>query len=259
MTERADAERAITRLLAEYAARLDRREDDAWLELFAPDGEFHVYGRVFRGATELAGITRDAPGGLHLSGVPVVDVGVDDDEDRATARQSFLFVDQDTRAERIGYYDDDLVRIDGRWRIQIRRSTFLNPGGASDRPGEEPVAGITRLLTSYGSFLDRGEHDAWLSLFAEPSSLVVGGRSPLDTSEARRHLAETAPKGVHLANPPLVTHDGAVATSVQTFVFWDVTTGAGVPGWYDDELRLDRGSWKFTRRSIIFQPPQGRP
>lgn len=254
MTESLEAEREITRLLAEYTARLDRREDEAWLELFAPDGEFHVYGRVFRGAQELVGITRDAPGGLHLSGAPVIEV----DGDRATARQSFLFVDQDTRAERIGFYDDDLVRIDGEWLLQVRRSTFLNPGGTADRPAEEPVAGIARLLTSYGSFLDRGEHDAWLSLFAEPSTLVIASQTPLTTADARRQLAETAPKGVHIANPPLVSHSGDSATSVQTFVFWDATTGIGVPGWYDDELRLDRGSWKFIRRSITFQNARGR-
>jgi len=254
VTESDDAEREITRLLAEYTTRLDRREDEAWLELFAPDGEFHVYGRVFRGREELAGITRDAPGGLHLSGAPVVDV----DGDRATARQSFLFVDQDTRAARIGFYDDEVVRIDGHWRLQVRRSTFLNPGGAAERPAEEPVAGINRVVTSYGSLLDRGEHDAWLALFAEPSSLVVGGRPPLDTIEARRGLAETAPKGVHMANPPLVTHDGDVATSVQTFVFWDAATATGTPGWYEDELRLDRGLWKFVRRVIRFQKGRDR-
>lgn len=254
MTEPADAEREITRLLAEYTTRLDRREDEAWLELFAPDGEFHVYGRVFRGREELAGITRDAPGGLHLSGAPVIEV----DGDHATARQSFLFVDQDTRAARIGFYDDELVRIDGRWRLRIRRSTFLNPGGASERPAEEPAAGIGRLLTSYGSFLDRGDHDAWLALFAEPSALVVGGQPPLTTTEARRRLAETAPKGVHMANPPLVTHDGDVATSVQTFLFWDAATATGMPGWYEDELRLDRGLWKFALRVIHFQKGRER-
>jgi 3-phenylpropionate/cinnamic acid dioxygenase small subunit len=255
MSDRTDDEREITRLLAEYTAHLDRREDDAWLALFAPDCEFHVYGRVFRGLDELMAITRDAPGGLHLSGAPVIDV----DGGHATARQSFLFVDQDTRAVRIGFYDDDLIHIDGSWRFQIRRSTFLNPGGVSARPAEEPVAGINRLLTSYGSLLDRGEYDAWLALFAEPSSLVVDGRPQLDTMEARRRLAETAPKGVHMANPPLVTQEGDVATSVQTFLFWNAETATGRAGWYEDELRLDRGSWKFARRVIHFQESKERP
>ncbi|MFT5201968.1 MAG: hypothetical protein ACI9C1_001350 [Candidatus Aldehydirespiratoraceae bacterium] len=249
MNENAADEQAIARLLAEYTTRLDRGEEEAWLALFAPDGEFHVYGRVFRGVDELSGMTRGAPGGLHLSGTPVVVV----DGERATARQSFYFVDQDSRAARIGFYDDDLVQLAGEWRIQVRRSSFLNPGGASDRPAEDPVAGVTRLLTAYGSFLDRGDHDAWLALFVEPAALSIGDGAALETSEARRHYAESAPQGVHIANPPLVTHKDDTATSVQTFVFWDATGGVGMPGWFDDELRLDRGYWKFARRAVTFQ------
>ena len=38
-----------------------------------------------------------------------------------------------------------------------------------------------------------------------------------------------------------------------TTVFWDAATATGTPGWYEDELRLDRGSWKFARRVIHFQ------
>jgi hypothetical protein len=120
----------IIDVLAAYGSLLDREQIDEWLELFTPDCEFLVYGRIFHGPEGLRRMTADAPGGLHLGAVPTVKVNGDE----ARAGQSFLFVDQKTHEQRIGWYDDELVRLDGRWRIARRRCTFLTADGPADRP-----------------------------------------------------------------------------------------------------------------------------
>ncbi|OBG74929.1 MULTISPECIES: nuclear transport factor 2 family protein, partial [unclassified Mycobacterium] len=73
---------AIRELLAGYALALDANEIDECLDLFTPDAEFLVYGRVFAGYEGIGKMFRDAPRGLHLTGVSRVDV----DDDTASAR-----------------------------------------------------------------------------------------------------------------------------------------------------------------------------
>ena len=129
MTTRDDRSEIVD-LLARYTNLLDRGGHQAWVELFTEDARFLVYGRSFDGREGLLEMAAAAPAGLHLAGAPVVEV----DGDRATVQQSFLFVDQVTRSQQIGWYDDVLVRDGGRWRFRSRRSTFLGPNGPSDRP-----------------------------------------------------------------------------------------------------------------------------
>ncbi len=130
MTEHSDDLSSINELLALYTNRLDRSDHHGWADLFTPDGRFEVYGRAFEGTEGLVAMSEAAPSGLHLSGAPVIHV----EGDHASVEQSFLFVDQVTRESRIGFYDDQLVRTPSGWRFAVRRSTFLTPHGASDRP-----------------------------------------------------------------------------------------------------------------------------
>jgi hypothetical protein len=130
MTTARNDEHEITTLLAQYGNHLDRGDHEAWVQLFTTDGEFLVYGRSFAGHDGLRRMALGAPPGLHMAGLPLVQV----DGDQATAQQSFLFVDQVTRETRIGFYDDVLRRERGRWLLQSRRSTFLTPSGPSERP-----------------------------------------------------------------------------------------------------------------------------
>jgi hypothetical protein len=129
MTDLADVQ-ALTTLLANYGTRLDRGEHEAWLDLFTDDGRFLVFGRSFDGRAGLAKMATTAPQGLHLTGLPVFDVRGDE----ATAQQSFLFVDQASGAQRIGFYDDELVRTAAGWRIRTRKVTFLTADGPSEKP-----------------------------------------------------------------------------------------------------------------------------
>lgn len=121
---------AITDLVAAYGVLLDREDYEGWVELFTQDASFEAFGRSFDGHDGLRKMATSAPGGLHLAGLPLIDL----DGDRATIRQSFVFVDAATHELRIGWYDDDVVRTAAGWRFRRRRTTFRTAAGAGDRP-----------------------------------------------------------------------------------------------------------------------------
>jgi SnoaL-like domain len=123
-------EAAIRDLIARYALALDAGEPQECAGLFTPAGEFHVYGRTFTGRDAVAGMFRDAPRGLHLTGVSSVDVR----DDAATARSQVLFVRAVDWNLRLALYDDHCVRDGGQWRFASRRCRFITTDGLSDHP-----------------------------------------------------------------------------------------------------------------------------
>jgi uncharacterized protein (TIGR02246 family) len=125
-----DDRAAIRQLIADYALALDAGDIDACVRLFVPDGEFLVYGRSFAGHDGIAGMFRNAPRGLHLTGVSGVEVG----GDTATARSQVLFVRAGDLQLRPAMYDDELVRDGGQWRFARRRCQFVTSHGLSDSP-----------------------------------------------------------------------------------------------------------------------------
>jgi hypothetical protein len=131
----------IRELLARYALTLDAGDIDQCVELFAADGEFLVYGRIFAGHDGIGKMFREAPRGLHLTGVAHIDVGEDVGEDvdfrtgdTATARSQVLFVRAGSLQLRPALYDDELVRDGGHWRFRRRRCRFITTHGLSDSP-----------------------------------------------------------------------------------------------------------------------------
>lgn len=126
---------AIRELLTSYALALDAGDVDGCVKLFASDAEFMVYGRSFVGHDGIGGMFRDAPRGLHLTGVSRIDIR----GNTATARSQVLFVRAGSLQLRPALYDDELVRIDGQWRFQRRRCRFVTTAGLADSP-EVPSA-----------------------------------------------------------------------------------------------------------------------
>ncbi|OCB17751.1 hypothetical protein A5674_11335 [Mycobacterium malmoense] len=121
---------AIRELVAGYALALDAGDIDQCLGLFTPDAEFKVYGRTFAGHDGIGKMFRDAPRGLHLTGVSRIDVR----GDTATARSQVLFVRSGYLHLRPALYDDELVRTDTQWRFRRRRCQFVTSSGLSDSP-----------------------------------------------------------------------------------------------------------------------------
>ncbi len=121
---------AIRALLAGYALALDAGDIDQCVELFVKDAEFLVYGRVFADHDGIGTMFREAPRGLHLTGVSQIHVR----GDTATARSQVLFVRAGDLHLRPALYDDELVRVDQQWRFRRRRWQFVTSHGLSDSP-----------------------------------------------------------------------------------------------------------------------------
>jgi SnoaL-like domain len=123
----------ISNLFARYCLTLDHEELDAWLDVFTPDGAFHSYGRQWTGPEELKNVMEFAPQGLHHGGPIVIE---ELDEDTARTRQNLYFVDRESGESRLTVYDDELRRVDGKWKIQVRLCRYLTPDGVSIRPAK---------------------------------------------------------------------------------------------------------------------------
>jgi uncharacterized protein (TIGR02246 family) len=129
---------AIRELIASYALALDAGDTDGCVRLFTTDAEFLVYGRSFAGPDGIGTMFREAPRGLHLTGVSRIDIH----GDAATACSQVLFVRAGDLHLRPALYDDELVRDvsdNRRWLFQRRRCQFITSNGLSDSP-EDPSA-----------------------------------------------------------------------------------------------------------------------
>ncbi len=125
----------IRALLAGYALALDVGDVDECVQLFAPDGEFLVYGKTFAGHDGIAGMFHAAARGLHLNGSARIEV----EGERATARSQVLFVRAGDLQLRPAIYDDELTRIGGHWRFARRRCRFVTSAGLADCPEVSPA------------------------------------------------------------------------------------------------------------------------
>jgi hypothetical protein len=122
---------AISNLLARYCMTQDLEDVDGWVDLFLPDARFEVFGRSFDGHEGLRRMMDAAPAGLHLGGLPVIEMV---DRDLARTTRNLLFVDRSTGACRQAVYIDELCRTNDGWRISKCRCRFIVADGLSDRP-----------------------------------------------------------------------------------------------------------------------------
>jgi hypothetical protein len=127
----------ISNLFAKYCLTLDHEELDAWLDVFTPDGAFRSYGRQWAGPDELKDVMAYAPQGLHHGGPIVIDELT---EDTARTRQNLYFVDRTSGESRLTVYDDELRRVDGKWKIQVLLCRYLTSDGVSIRPPKNKPA-----------------------------------------------------------------------------------------------------------------------
>ena len=124
---------AIGDLIADYALALDTDDIEGCVGLFTEDSEYLVFGKTLVGPDRVRKMFTRAPRGMHLTGVSRVRI----DGDNATATTQVLFVDAASHSIRPALYDDDLVKVDGRWRFRRRRCQFLTADGLSDSPQDQ--------------------------------------------------------------------------------------------------------------------------
>jgi len=124
----------IHQLFVDYGSHLDRRDLNAYSELFADDAEL-MLGPVARAkgrdeikATMTKVLAGSGGGSFHVISSPRVEL----DGDRATSEVMWTVVergdDGKPNVSAIGRHVDDLVRERGRWRIAKRRGLVDIPG-----------------------------------------------------------------------------------------------------------------------------------
>ena len=118
----------IQDLLARYAFAIDyaTRNPEQWAALFTPSGRFEIpeISLVAEGHAELtdfaAALHRTVPGLHHIMSNFVIDLH----GDRAFGKcelNEFMLRDEAIYNNLHGWYEDDYVRVDGRWRFEVRR------------------------------------------------------------------------------------------------------------------------------------------
>lgn len=130
-------ELAIQRVITDYSTHLDSRDYEGYVGLFTEDGIWQNGDTRREGRTEI----REMLGGLfgeveddfvNLSSFhQVSNFEIDIDGDRARAKSRFVFYmrgeDGEPTPELSGQYQDELVRVDGDWKIAHRTDHTIMP------------------------------------------------------------------------------------------------------------------------------------
>jgi uncharacterized protein (TIGR02246 family) len=128
---------AIQRVITDYSAFLDARDYDGYVGLFTEDGVWQ------NGETRREGRTQIRAMLTGLFGEPdpdfvnrasfhqVSNIEIDVDGDTARAKSRFVFVMRGERGAPTpalsGQYHDELVRVDGHWKIRQRVDHTVMP------------------------------------------------------------------------------------------------------------------------------------
>ena len=145
----------ITRLLHRYNASVDEYDFITWASCFADGGVFDGAYQLFTLPQDLEkfkalalGIMDSNPNLRHFTTNLVIDI----DGDTATAKSFLLLLSTPnypadgtipvSQIIQAGTYHDDLVRVDGHWKIKLRRVTVdgLPTGGRIGSQVPEEIA-----------------------------------------------------------------------------------------------------------------------
>jgi hypothetical protein len=119
----------LQQLCALYMLLCSQFVEDRWLDVFVPDAVYTAFGTPYT-LDRFPALLAAAPRGQFIGNMPVVEFTADGDS--ATGKQHFIFVDQQTHAMRLGWYNDEYVRTPDGWRIRSRSTTFMRKSGAFD-------------------------------------------------------------------------------------------------------------------------------
>jgi SnoaL-like domain len=119
----------LQQLCARYMLLCSQFVEDRWLEVFTPDAVYTAFGTPYT-LERFPALLAAAPRGQFVGNMPVVEFG--EGGDSATGKQHFIFVDQQTHALRLGWYNDEYVRTPDGWRIRRRSTTFMRKHGGFD-------------------------------------------------------------------------------------------------------------------------------
>ena len=109
--------RAILALLASIAMHNDLAEWDEYGACFTDDAVMHVFGRDYVGREEVVAFTARRHLGKHMLSTPVIEI--DGDTAKVAVDHAFYRY-PDLVLFGVGVYKDDLVKVDGEWRVARR-------------------------------------------------------------------------------------------------------------------------------------------
>ena len=118
-----ESHEAIRRLMAIYAQLLDSKRIAEWGQLFTDDAVFAVWGQTWKGRAAIeagiGGMQPELPG-KHIILAPVIDLQAADRALVWTDLSAFASTKGGISVATIGRYHDELVKVEGRWRIARR-------------------------------------------------------------------------------------------------------------------------------------------
>lgn len=119
---------AIEELIARYNQSLDSGDYEAWLACWADDAVFDGLGKYLTGIEAIRGFADGYEAGyrqrLHALKHFTINILSTIDGDRASSSsyvQLTTISDHGIRVLLTGRYEDDLSRVDGRWRFARRK------------------------------------------------------------------------------------------------------------------------------------------
>jgi len=117
----------IQELVAQYAYAIDHRQAQDWAELFTEDGQFISAGTLrARGREELIEYVKRAEQTGNQIRHWTCNMLVEGDSERARLRLYVMAIDvsQTIRPYLMGEYDDRVVKLQGRWKFEVRNVQF---------------------------------------------------------------------------------------------------------------------------------------
>jgi hypothetical protein len=121
-------------------------------------------------------------------------------------------------------------------------------------------AAISQLLAEYCALLDHGQFEDVAGLFVAEGQLEIPAGTFIGQAKLERFFARS-PRGIHLCGLAALTaadpEDQAIH-AVSSFSFVELATGRQVVGYYDDDIVLAEGHYRFAVRRIeMHQVPRG--
>jgi len=136
--QRVEDELAIRRLLIEYSARLDGKDVDAWVDVFAKNGTWENGNLKFTGPEELRELLNREFGGeipvnynqtMTYQVIHGPQIEVDGDRAKVRSRHTLFRRDDTGHPQSVlaGIYEDELIREDGQWKFLHRIDNPVMP------------------------------------------------------------------------------------------------------------------------------------
>lgn len=125
---------AIKELCARYSFAFDTGDADGYAALFAEDGTIELGGRKMSGRAairEFASASHErVPAPQHVQSNHVIEIAGDKARSKCELT-AFLSRPDGVHTVCTGFYEDDLVRVDGHWLFSYRNVIVLNPESMS--------------------------------------------------------------------------------------------------------------------------------